>query len=108
MAKYRLCYKSYKDGYQAINLKGFENILGDKVTKIEAIDTLTAMFNNEEDLLNFLKVRELIGKDVTKLYITKDKIDDNNNLTNEKIYNGENLFFKRDEFLLDMTFIKKK
>ena len=59
MAKYRLCYRDYNDVYRAINLNGYEGILGEKVTDIESIDTLTTMFNSKEELLNFLREKSI-------------------------------------------------
>lgn len=106
MSKYRLSYLSIGGIYKDIDLSKLDCLKNFTTTDIEIIDAFTTNFNNEEELLLFLKHNKIIEEDVNKLYITIDKKIENNKI-NKKIYNGETILLKKDFNLLNISFIYK-
>lgn len=107
MSKYRLCYIQY-DSYKDVDLSKLYCLKGFDLTDIKTIDAFTMKFNNESELLDYLKRNDIISKNVKKLYITIDKKSKETGLYyNKKIFRGEILLFKEYIDLYDVSNIYK-
>ena len=108
MAKYRL---SYFDGIvtKPIKLEKLDCLKGKDVTTLEVIDSFIATFNNKDELLDFLKENNILDEEVKKVFVTKELKDKEikNRVYQERLYNGDYLFYKEDYCLLNISEIKK-
>lgn len=101
--KFRL---SYKEGnkYIPINLNNIDFLSDINKTEIKAIDEFTTHFETKEDMLNYLKLHNLIPTYIDALYVTFDVTKDNKLYEQLCAYN-KTLFYKGDKERLNDSYI---
>ncbi len=99
MSKYSLSYIE-NDIIKLVDLSSYEELLNYDLNDIKTIDFFTTKFNNEEELLNSLKTKDLIGENVDKLYVYSEKREEG-----KIIFDGDILLFSKDKNHFNMSYI---
>lgn len=108
MAK-NIGYITNDDVIKEIDISKCELTNGINVHTRKGIDTFTTSFNNESELIKYLKEQKLIPEDVDKIYlIDTTYLEELGSFINQIEYNGDIILFSRDKVNLDLDKVKEQ
>ena len=92
-----------------IDLSNVPELSREDIHSIRAIDKFTMLFDNEDELIGYLKTRGLVPNDPTidKLYISRT-VKTEHAISENIIYDGDLLLFKGDLNKLNIAYVQNK